>query len=152
MHNQDARVATLRELFVFGPECRSRSFRNQCSPSPEPAAALHAAFGFGRPQIWNSDQSSQFTSADFLAPLKKHGISTSMDGHGRALDVFIERLWRSWKYELIYPRDFATGPKLFPALANYFHFYNHERPHQALGYQTPADLFPHKAKRKRSLS
>jgi transposase InsO family protein len=65
-------------------------------------AALHAAFRFGQPEIWNSDQGSQFTSADFLAPLKKRGISISMNGRGRALDnVFIERLWRSLKYELI---------------------------------------------------
>jgi putative transposase len=93
-------------------------------------AALHAAFRFGQPEIWNS----------------------SMDGRGRALDnVFIERLWRSLKYELIYPGDLATGLELFPALENYFHFYNHQRSHQALGYQTPADLFPHQAKRKRSL-
>ena len=106
-------------------------------------AALDAAFRFGQPEIWNSDQGSQFTSADFLAPLKKRGISISMDGRGRALDnVFIERLWRSLKYELIYPGDFATGLELFPALENYFHFYNHQRPHQALGYRTPADLFP----------
>jgi transposase InsO family protein len=62
-------------------------------------AALHAAFRFGQPEIWNSDQGAQFTSADFLAPLKKRGISISMDGRGRALDnVFIERLWRSLKY------------------------------------------------------
>ena len=111
-------------------------------------AALHAAFRFGQPEIWNSDQGSQFTSADFLAPLKKRGISISMDGRGRALDnVFIERLWRSLKYELIYPGDFATGLDLFPALENYFHFYNHQRPHQALGYQTPADLFPHRVQK-----
>lgn len=78
--------------------------------------------------------------ADFLAPLKKRGISISMDGRGRALDnVFVERLWRSVKYELIYPGDFATGLELFPALESYFHFYNHQRPHQALGYQTPAE-------------
>ena len=116
-------------------------------------AALDAAFRFGQPEIWNSDQGSQFTSADFLAPLKQRGILISMDGRGRALDnVFIERLWRSLKYELIYPGDFATGLELFPALENYFHFYNHQRPHQALGYRTPADLFPHKPKRKRSLS
>ena len=67
-------------------------------------------------------------------------------------NVFIEQLWRSSKYELIYPGDFATGEELFPALENYFHFYNYERPHQALGYKTPADLFPHKLKRKGSLS
>jgi len=116
-------------------------------------AALHAAFRFGQPEIWNSDQGAQFTSADFLAPLKKRGISISMDGRGRALDnVFIERLWCSLKYELIYPGDFATGQDLFSALENYFHFYNYERPHQALGYQTPADLFPHRLPRKRSSS
>jgi putative transposase len=116
-------------------------------------AALDAAFCFGQPEIWNSDQGSQFTSADFLAPLKQRGISISMDGRGRALDnVFIERLWRSLKYELIYPGDFASGLELFPALENYFHFYNHQRPHQALGYQTPADLFPYRSKRKRASS
>ena len=112
-------------------------------------AALGAAFRFGQPEIFNTDQGSQFTSGDFLAPLKKHNIAISMDGRGRALDnVFIERLWRSLKYELIYPGDFATGQDLFAALENYFHFYNYDRPHQALGYQTPADLFPHKPKRK----
>src|ERR1700692_1149732 len=69
-------------------------------------AALDAAFRFGQPEIWNSDQGSQFTAADFLAPLKQRGILISMDGRGRALDnVFIERLWRSLKYELIYPGD-----------------------------------------------
>ena len=109
-------------------------------------AALELAFGrFGQPEIWNSDQGSQFTSADFLAPLKERRILISMDGRGRALDnVFIERLWRSLKYELIYPGDFATGAELFPALDRYFHFYNHQRPHQALGYRTPAELFPHR--------
>jgi putative transposase len=115
--------------------------------------ALDAAFRFGQPEIWNSDQGSQFTSCEFLAPLQKRGILISMDGRGRALDnVFIERLWRSLKYELIYPGDFATGLDLFPALQSYFHFYNYQRPHQALAYQTPADLFPHRFKRKRSPS
>jgi putative transposase len=114
-------------------------------------AALEAAFRFGQPEIWNSDQGAQFTSADFLAPLQKRRISISMDGRGRALDnVFIERLWRSLKYELIYPGDFASGLDLFPALENYFHFYNHQRPHQALGYRTPADWFPPQSKRNRS--
>jgi putative transposase len=116
-------------------------------------AALDAAFRFGQPEIWNSDQGSQFTSADFLAPLKRRGISISMDGRGRALDnVFIERLWRSLKYELIYPGDFTSGADLLPALDRYFRFYNHQRPHQALGYRTPADLFPRRSLRKRSRS
>ncbi len=113
--------------------------------------ALEAAFRFGQPEIWNSDQGSQFTSADFLAPLKERGISISMDGRGRALDnVFIERLWRSLKYELIYPGDFASGAELMAALDRYFQFYNHQRPHQALGYRTPADLFPRRSIRKRA--
>ena len=114
-------------------------------------AALEAAFRFGQPEIWNSDQGSQFTAADFLAPLKQRGVSISMDGRGRALDnVFIERLWRSLKYELVYPGDFVSGADLFQALKRYFHFYNHQRPHQALGYRTPADLFPRPSIRKRS--
>jgi putative transposase len=115
--------------------------------------AQAAAFRFGQPDIWNNDQGSQFTAADFLAPLKQRGISISMDGRGRALDnVFIERLWRSLKYELIYPGDFTDGRQLFAALERYFHFYNHQRPHQALDYKTPADLFPHRPTRKRTCS
>jgi putative transposase len=114
-------------------------------------AALEGAFRFGQPEIWNSDQGSQFTAADFLAPLKKRGISISMDGRGRALDnVFIERLWRSLKYELIYPGDFESGSELMTAWESYFQFYNHRRPHQALGYRTPADLFPRRSARKKS--
>ena len=114
-------------------------------------AAQQAAFRFGQPEIWNNDQGSQFTAADFLAPLQKRGISISMDGRGRALDnVFIERLWRSLKYELIYPGDFVGGAELFQALERYFRFYNHRRPHQALGYKTPADLFPRRSIRKRT--
>lgn len=115
------------------------------------SAALEAAFGFGQPEIWNSDQGSQFTSAEFLAPLKKRNIAISMDGRGRALDnVFIERLWRSLKYELIYPGDFASGHELVPALTSYFHFYNYKRPHQGLDYRTPAELFPRRTIRKTS--
>src|SRR5215469_9137993 len=114
-------------------------------------AALETAFRVGQPEIWNSDQGAQFTAADFLAPLKQRGISISMDGRGRALDnVFIERLWRSLKYELIYPGDFASGAELLPALESYFHFYNHRRPHQALAYRSPADLFPRRSIRKKS--
>lgn len=111
--------------------------------------ALDAAFRFGPPDIWNSDQGAQFTSVEFLTPLQKRGIAISMDGRGRALDnVFIERLWRSLKYELIYPGDFSSGRELSPALESYFHFYNHQRPHQSLGYQTPTDLFPGASARK----
>ena len=105
-------------------------------------AALEAALRRGKPRIFNSDQGSQFTSQAFLAPLQKRDIAISMDGRGRALDnVFIERLWRSVKYELIYPGDFADGHALAAALGRYFRFYNHRRPHQSLGYQTPAAVF-----------
>jgi putative transposase len=90
-------------------------------------------------------------TTEYLAPLKKRGVSISMDGRGRALDnVFIERLWRGLKCELIYPGDFANGAELIAALDHYFHFYNHRRPHQALGYRTPANLFPRRSIRKKS--
>ena len=114
-------------------------------------AALESALRFGQPEIWNSDQGSQFTAAEFLAPLKQRRIAISMDGRGRALDnVFIERLWRSLKYELIYPGDFASGAELLPAVDRYFHFYNYQRPHQALGYRTPADLFSRQSIRRKA--
>jgi putative transposase len=114
-------------------------------------AAMEAAFRFGQPEIWNSDQGAQFTSANYLSPLIERGIPISMDGRGRALDnVFIERLWRSLKYELVYPADFTNGADLFQALDRYFRFYNYQRPHQALDYDTPSDLFPHRSIRKRS--
>lgn len=110
-------------------------------------AALHRAFRWGSPEIFNSDQGSQFTSADFLAPLKERQILISMDGRGRCLDnVFIERLWRSVKYELIYPGDFDSGTDLAQAIADYFHYYNEQRPHQALDYRKPGELFRTKRK------
>jgi putative transposase len=104
--------------------------------------ALDTAFRQGKPEIFNSDQGSQFTSASFLAALRQREVRISMDGRGRCLDnVFIERLWRSLKYELIYPGDFSCGDQLWDALDRYFKFYNSRRPHQALSYRTPAELF-----------
>lgn len=106
------------------------------------SAALTAAFACGQPEIWNSDQGAQFTAAAFLAPLKQRQIAISMDGRGRALDnVFIERLWRSVKYELIYLGDFADGAALWSALDAFFAFYNYRRPHQALANLTPAAVY-----------
>ena len=105
-------------------------------------AALETAFGWGQPEIFNSDQGAQFTSNEFTSVLQGRRIGISMDGRGRCLDnVFIERLWRSVKYELVYPGDFADGLQLRTALDEYFAFYNHRRPHQALGYKTPAALY-----------
>ena len=87
------------------------------------------------------DQGCQYTSNAFLSVLEANGIQISMDGKGRALDnVFVERLWRSVKYELIYLHEFESIPELKDALKNYFRFYNEERPHQSLGYQTPDEV------------
>jgi len=102
-------------------------------------SALEAALCWSQPEIFNTDQGAQFTTQQFLEPLLGRSIRISMDGRGRALDnVFIERLWRSVKYELIYPGDFASGQELWPALNQYFHHYNWKRPHQALRYLVPA--------------
>jgi putative transposase len=104
-----------------------------------------------RPEVFNTDQGSQFTSVRFLEPLKQRQIRISMDGRGRALDnAFIERLWRSVKYEDIYLHDYASPAELRAGLAAYFHFYNFLRPHQALQYRTPAEFyFPRLARKKK---
>lgn len=104
--------------------------------------ALERALRWGRPEVFNSDQGSQFTSEKFTAQLESRGIPISMDGRGRCLDnIFIERLWRSLKYEEVYLRDYALVPQARAGIGNWFRFYNHERPHQSLDYQTPAGLY-----------
>jgi len=96
----------------------------------------------GRPEIFNSDQGSQFTSAAFTGTLLREGITISMDGRGRAFDnIFIERLWRSVKYEDIYLKGYSSMAELTFGLSDYFAFYNGERPHQALGQQTPNAVY-----------
>lgn len=103
--------------------------------------ALEAALQHAVPEIFNTDQGAQFTAAAFVDTLLKVGIQVSMDGRGRALDnAFIERLWRSVKYEDLYLRDYATVPEVEQGLTRYFEFYNHERCHQALDYLTPAQV------------
>jgi putative transposase len=93
----------------------------------------------GCPAIFNTDQGSQFTSEAFTKVLLDAGITISMDGRGRALDnIFVERLWRTVKYEDIYLKDYAGLPELLLGMTEYFAFYNDERPHQGLGYRTPA--------------
>lgn len=93
---------------------------------------------YGTPDIFNTDQGSQFTGADFTGELLKNSIQISMDGKGRALDnVFVERLWRSVKYEDIYIHDYRTIPEVRVGLKSYFEFYNTKRPHQSLGYRAP---------------
>lgn len=103
--------------------------------------ALEAALGRGEPVIFNTDQGAQFTSQEWLAPLQKRDILISMDGRGQALDnVFVERLWRTVKYEDIYLRDYQTVPDLESRLGDYFQFYNEARPHSALEHRTPAEV------------
>ena len=105
-------------------------------------AALEWALRGGCPQIFNTDQGAQFTSAAFTGRLEAADVRISMDGRGRALDnVFVERLWRSVKYEHMYLYDYVCVPELRAGLGHYFQFYNHERLHQALGYRTPAAVY-----------
>jgi putative transposase len=104
--------------------------------------ALEDALSLATPGIFNSDQGVQFTCPRFTGRLEKEGIRISMDGRGRALDnVFIERLWRSVKYEDIYIKDYDSVPLLHQGLTHYFHFFNHERPHQGLDYRIPAQVY-----------
>jgi len=103
--------------------------------------ALEEALEQQMPCIFNTDQGSQFTSKEFTGCLKKRQIMISMDGRGRALDnIFVERLWRTVKYEDIYLRDYMSVPELKKGLDNYFHFYNYERPHSSLAGETPAKV------------
>ena len=93
----------------------------------------------GTPEMFNSDQGSQFTSLAYTAVLKREGVVISMDGRGRAFDnIFVERLWRNVKHEDIYLKGYATIGELVIGLTAYFAFYNEERPHQSLNYKTPA--------------
>jgi putative transposase len=104
--------------------------------------ALDEALGRGRPEIFNTDQGSQFTSREYTGRLEEAGIAVSRDGRGRALDnVFIERLWRSVKYEDIYIKDYDRVCELEAGLTAYFRFYDEDRPHQSLGYQTPGEVY-----------
>ena len=107
-------------------------------------AAMSRALGQATPEICNSDQGSQFTSPQWAALLQAAGVRASMDGKGRALDnVFVERLWRSVKYEEVYLHDYGSPREARQGLSRYFDFYNHDRPHQGLGYRTPAEVhFP----------
>ena len=101
--------------------------------------ALSSALRKALPEIFNSDQGSQFTSEKFTGELKTRGITISMDGRGRCFDnIFIERLWRSLKYEEVYLKDYETVTEARAGIAQWFKFYNHERPHQSLNYRTPA--------------
>jgi len=104
--------------------------------------ALDEALRVGCPEVFNTDQGVQFTAAAWTGRLVEAGVAVSMDGKGRCLDnVFVERLWRSVKYEDIYLRCYERVPELERGLACYFRYYNEERPHQSLEYQTPAEVY-----------
>lgn len=104
--------------------------------------ALDRALQGGTPEIFNTDQGVQFTCVEFTNRLKAADIRISWDGRGRALDnVFVERLWRSVKYEEVYIKDYQSVSEAVQNLRAYFTFYNHERLHQALDYQTPAQVY-----------
>lgn len=107
--------------------------------------ALEEALSISRPEIFNTDQGSQFTSVKFTGRLEACGVSISMDGRGRALDnVFIERLWRSVKYEEVYLREYADGWEAEERLTRYFRYYCEQRLHQSLGYRTPVTVYESK--------
>jgi len=104
--------------------------------------ALDDALQFATPEIFNTDQGSQFTSREHTEKLTSHGVAISMDGKGRAIDnVMIERLWRTVKYEDIYLKEYATGTDLYKGLRSYFDFYTCERKHSSLDRQTPAEVY-----------
>jgi putative transposase len=104
--------------------------------------ALDRALRATRPEIFNTDQGVQFTSLDFTERLRSAEIRISWDGRGRALDnIFVERLWRSVKYEEVYLKDYQTVSEARSSLKQYFQFYNHERYHQSLDYKTPVAVY-----------
>jgi putative transposase len=104
--------------------------------------ALEEALAVGRPEVFNTDQGVQFTAEAFTGRLEQAGVKVSMDGKGRCLDnVFVERLWRSLKYEDIYLRDYQSVEQLRAGLSRYWRFYNQERRHQALEDRTPAEVY-----------
>ena len=104
--------------------------------------ALEEALTIAKPEIFNTDQGVQYTSKNFINILEKQNISISMDGKGRAFDnIFVERLWRSIKYEEVYIKRYENGKEAKKGLTNYIIFYNKKRPHQSLGYMTPYEEY-----------
>jgi putative transposase len=122
-------------------------FRNASTPKVASCrssclSALDWALQRGRPEIFNSDQGSQFASEGFTGRLQSLGIRISMDGWGRVFDnIFVERLWRTVKFEEVYLKDYESVPAAVAGLSAYFSFYNQERLHQALGYRTSAVVY-----------
>ena len=125
----------------YSPQVLSWRLSNTMDTAFCVAALEEALICYGKPEIFNTDQGSQFTSEAFTAVLKAADVRISMDGKGRALDnIFVERLWRSVKYEEIYLKQYQSMQEARAGLAAYFRFYNHQRPHQALENRTPAEM------------
>ncbi len=134
-------VIDLYSRYVVGWGLSNTMTAEWCTEIVQEAIACH-----GTPEIINSDQGSQFTSEVYTALLKEKGIQISMDGKGRAIDnIFIERLWRSVKYEHLYLYVYEDGLSLYKGLQHYFSFYNGERRHQSLEYVTPESLYLNQA-------
>ena len=108
--------------------------------------ALRRALQLGHPEIFNTDRGVQFSCAEFLLVLESQGVCVSMDGRGRALDnVFVERLWRSLKYEEVYLREYESVIEAIEGIGKWLKFYNHDRPHQGLANRTPAQVYASRA-------
>ncbi len=123
--------------YVLSWELSVTMINEFCASALERALRCH-----GPPRIFNTDQGAQYTSHEFIEILKEKEIKISMAGRGRAMDnIFIERLWRSVKYEEIYINEFKSVDQLRKALKKYFDFYNYERPHQSFNGQTPAEMY-----------
>ena len=106
------------------------------------AEALEEALAQGQPEVFNTDQGSQFTSQEFTLVLQDRGVKISKDGKGRYQDnIFVERLWRTVRYEEVYLKAYGNATEARRELGEYFRFYNNRRPHQTLGYRTPAEVF-----------
>lgn len=119
---------------------------DQTLEMPFVLTCVERAMKAATPDIFNSDQGSHFTTEQYLEPLRAKGVRISMDGKGRALDnIFTERLWRSVKYEEVYLKSYETPREARAGLNGYLGFYNTERPHQALGYRTPAEVYANRA-------
>lgn len=130
-------IIDLHSRYVVGWSISNNMSTEWCSEVLQTAIQKH-----GKPEISNTDQGSQFTSEVFIEVLKSNEIQISMDGKGRALDnIFIERLWRSVKYENIYLNVYENGMDLFNGLSEYFEFYNNERLHQSLNYESPSKIY-----------
>jgi putative transposase len=133
-------IIDLYSRYVVGWSLSNTMSAQWCVETIEQAISQH-----GVPQIINSDQGSQFTSEVYIQCLEKHNIAISMDGKGRAIDnIFIERLWRSVKYEHVYLNVCDDGKQLWKGLDEYFRFYNHKRLHQSLDFRTPSEVYQDK--------